>query len=213
MHKLDRTAVAAPPCLAEYDPDRDEWEAADKKQIQAHLEQMQGRRCAYCECSLDYFGHHIEHFRRKNKDHFPALKFVWSNLFWSCQEKDHCGHYKDRPRAAAYDPAELIKPDDDEPDKYLYFHSSGDVRPRPKLTPKEQRKAEETIRVFNLDCGTLQAARRRALDAYQRRDSHYLDELMAADEATRKELISYEVLATSGDPHCTVIRHFFEKAG
>jgi len=96
MRRLDRAAVPSPPCLANYLPGRDKWDDVnneDRIQIRVRLEQMQGRRCAYCEGALDALGQHIEHFRRKH--HFQALTFEWSNLYWSCDQKDSCGHYKD----------------------------------------------------------------------------------------------------------------------
>jgi uncharacterized protein (TIGR02646 family) len=215
MRKLDRSAVPAPACLANYQHDTHTWDdvsGEDKQQIRAQLEQIQGRRCAYCEGSLDALGHHIEHFRRKNPLHFPHLKFTWSNLFLACDEHEHCGHYKDRHGADPYNPAELIKPDEHDPDQYLYFHSSGEVRPRSKIAPEAQRPATETIRVFNLDCGSLRAARRRALAQYERKDPTILDGLMELDEESREVFIAEEVQATAGEPHCTVIRHYFEKA-
>jgi uncharacterized protein (TIGR02646 family) len=214
MRKLDRNAAPAPPCLANYQHDTQTWDdvsGEDKRQIRQHLEQIQGPRCAYCEGPLEALGHQIEHFRRKNPRHFPELKFTWSNLFLACNSDDHCGHYKDR-HGTPYNPAELIKPDDYDPDKYLYFHSSGEVRPRPRLTPEAQRRATETIRVFHLDCAPLRHARRRALAQYERKEPRILDDLMAFDEESRKAFIAEEVQATSGEAYCTVIRHYFEKA-
>ena len=182
-----------------------------KKKIRSRLRKMQGPRCAYCEGAV-YCDAHIEHFRRKNPHHFPELTFAWSNLFWSCESNEHCGHYKDRPSAPPYNPADLIKPDEEDPDVYFYFHSSGEVRPRSGLDPRQLHRANETIRVFNLNCGPLKAARRQALKQYERRDPDILEALMAFDEETRQAFIIEEIQATSRDPHCTVIRHFFEKA-
>ena len=127
MHKLDRERVPAPACLATHDWHRETWDAvspAEKQEITAALKGMQGDLCAYCECSIDDPGGHIEHFRRKNAAHFPSLTFEWTNLFRSCNAARHCGRFKDRPGADSYDADALIKPDADDPDRFLYFHST-----------------------------------------------------------------------------------------
>ena len=149
MHKLGRATVQRPACLDNYDWNLHSWDdfqGQDKKTVRLALQRIQGRqiaaddaddevyvviglRCAYCESQV-YYGGHIEHFRRKNPAHFPQLTFEWTNLFIACASKEHCGHYKDRPRALPYDPDDLIKPDEHDPDDYLYFHSSGEVRVR-----------------------------------------------------------------------------------
>lgn len=96
MHKLNRDAVAAPVCLANFQHPPQIWDdmkSHEKTEIRLQLEQLQGRCCAYCEGSLDALGNHIEHFRRKKE--FPHFTFVWTNLYWSCDQADSCGHYKD----------------------------------------------------------------------------------------------------------------------
>lgn len=52
MHKLDRSAVAEPACLASYSYPQHTWEdvsSSDKSQIRNSLKKMQDCRCAYCE--------------------------------------------------------------------------------------------------------------------------------------------------------------------
>src|SRR5438105_4358499 len=110
MRKLDRGNVPAPVCLANYQVGAHTWNSLtyeDKEQIRQSLEQLQGRRCAYCEGSLDALGQHIEHFRRKGIGHFPQFTFSWSNLYWSCYQDDSCGRFKDHS-AGAYNPNDLI---------------------------------------------------------------------------------------------------------
>jgi len=213
MHKLDRARVPDPPCLSKYDYHTQTWEdvsSDDKKQIRLELEQLQDVRCAYCEGEI-FSGGHVEHFRRKNPNHFPHLTFTWSNLFLSCGSNIHCGHYKDRPSTAAYNPDDLVKPDEHEPDDYFYFHSSGEIRHRTGISINDQARASETIRVFNLNCGVLMAARRRALHLYDQIQPGILEALMTFKEQDRQEFINEEISATQGYPHCTVIRHYFEK--
>ena len=212
MHRLDRAAAAVPACLSAYHVPENTWDdvsTADKRQIRLCLEQMQGPRCAYCEGSV-YGDGHIEHFRRKHN--YPQLTFEWANLFQACGSSEHCGHYKDRPSTPAYDPANIIKPDEEEPGEYLYYHSSGEVRPRSHQGAPNPSRAIETIRVFNLNAGSLQAERRRALKAYTTRNPCILEDLMDFDDESRQVFIAQEIEATRQDPFCTVIRHYFEKA-
>lgn len=214
MHKLDRAAVSPPACLTAYSHTTHTWAdvtSNDKEQIRVHLNSLQGRRCAYCEGSLDEFGQHVEHFRRKNPAHFPQLTFAWSNLFWSCDADIHCGHYKDRPSAPSYDPNNVIKPDDHDPDRFFYFHSLGEVRMRPHLSSQDETMASETVRVFNLNAPELMASRRRALKIYSDRNLGMLEVLMSCSEEERAAFVKDEIEATKYDPHWTVIRHFFEK--
>jgi uncharacterized protein (TIGR02646 family) len=214
MHKLDRTPVGEPECLSRYSCHTHTWNdvvSADKQQIRTSLDQMQGTRCAYCEGQV-YDDGHVEHFRRKNPNHFPQLTFDWANLFLSCGAQDHCGHYKDRPGADPYNPDDIIKPDADDPDTYLYFHSSGEVRPRSGDDAPDPHRALETIRVFHLDHRPLVAERRRALRLYRGSQPGVLEFLMELDDADREQFIEEEIEATKSHAHWTVIRHYFQKA-
>jgi uncharacterized protein (TIGR02646 family) len=213
MHKLDRTGVLAPTCLAGYQYPAQNWDAVvaeHKGEIREKLIELQGERCAYCE-GPPYFDGHIEHFRRKNPGHYPHLTFDWTNLFLACGSLEHCGHYKDRRGAPPYNPDRLIKPDIHDPDELLYFYSSGEVRVRAHLPPEKDDQANETIRVFNLNDGKLMAARKRALRIYREREPNILEALLDFCEADRKVFIDEEIQATCSDPYWTTIRHFFEK--
>lgn len=234
MHKLIRKAVPAPECLGNYDYRTQTWDhlhPACKRQVRLALQRMQaqhcraddaddaeyviwGLRCAYCQSQI-FYGGHIEHFRRKNRrrpDAYPELTFVWDNLFLACGATEHCGHYKDRPSAAPYDPDDLIKPDEYDPDAFLFFHSRGQVlvRDRADLVDADRHRASETIRVFNLNCAYLRGARLKALNAYIKRNPGLIDDLMTFDEGLRHEYIRSEIEATKWDPFSTTIKHFFE---
>ncbi|MFA7239081.1 MAG: retron system putative HNH endonuclease [Sulfuricellaceae bacterium] len=188
MHKLDRSAVAAPACLAEYDYQTQTWDdfsGVCKRQVRFALFQIQGipgitskdaaeygLRCAYCEGAIRHEGH-LEHFRQKNRncpEGYPELTFDWHNLFIACGSKDHCGHYKDRLSAQPYDPDQLIKPDEHDPEHYFYFHSSGEIRALHGLDDEDKLRAIETIRVFGLDNRSLVGARAKAVSKYRAPD-------------------------------------------
>ncbi|MGE3757952.1 MAG: retron system putative HNH endonuclease [Pseudobdellovibrionaceae bacterium] len=205
MRRLDRSIAQVPTALGNYTYGIHTWEnvtTPDKANIRASLEQMQGRRCAYCEGSLDELGQHIEHFRRKRV--FPQLTFAWANLVWCCDSSDSCGHYKDR-RGWPYDINNLIDPCGDDPDKFFRFRTDGSISIRSGLTPQERIKAEETLRVLNLNpgWGRLRNMRRRAV-------SSYLD--MAAgehdlSEADLQQIFQDELVLAADQPFYTAIRH------
>lgn len=228
MHKLDRTAITPPDCLNSYNYRTQSWSdltPADKRNLRNALLQMQGQpdvtipevneyglRCAYCEGAIRHEGH-IEHFRRKNQDHFPELTFDWHNLFLACGSHEHCGHYKDRRGAPAYNPQHLIKPDIHNPEHYLYFHSSGRVRPRTGLSADNAQCATETIRVFGLDSSVLSGARSKALTAYKKNILDELDELTTWPEEERNDYFINEIEATCWEPYATTIKHFLQNPG
>jgi uncharacterized protein (TIGR02646 family) len=175
------------------------------------LGQMQKGRCAYCEGPL-YGEAHIEHFKRKHDKHFPEDTFTWTNLFLSCESREHCGHYKDRRNAPPYSPDELVKPDEHQPDDFLFFHSSGEVRSRGGVDAvAAQQRADETIRVFHLNHPGLTAARRQAVERYLRGGGRWLDEVMTWPELELIEkFIAEEIQATQETHYSTTIRHFLE---
>lgn len=225
MHKLDRTTAQPPACLANYDHNTQNWSdlaSECKRALRAALVQMQGipnvtvpeaneygARCAYCEAAIFHEGH-IEHFKRKNPNHFPEFTFDWHNLFLACGSNEHCGHYKDRPSASPYNASHLIKPDIEDPEHYLYFHSSGQVRPLKDLDAASIHRATETIRVFGLDSSVLSGARSRALTTYRQNILEDLDEIASWPEADRNTYLADEIETTQWQPYATTIKHFLQ---
>ena len=224
MHKLTRGK--APACLKKYDWKKDDWGtvisaktvAAEQNrwEIWHELTQIQGNRCAYCESDLGDKQCHIEHFRqRKALKGRPAYRegtFEWDNLFGSCNSESHCGDYKDE-NCFDYDHRDLIKPDIDDPDDYFVFVADGSIHPRDDLDGDSLRKAEETIRVFNLDhdaersAGSLRFRRWQAIAGYVQ-TGEYLAEI--AELYTEEEwlpLLQEEIDRTADLPYATAIRH------
>ncbi len=226
MHKLDRSSATPPNCLAGYDYQKQTWDdlgSECKSLLRLALVKMQGIpgittedateygvRCAYCESAIFHAGH-IEHFRRKNAAHFPQLTFEWTNLFLACGDKRHCGHHKDRPSAPSYDPVHLIKPDENDPDGYLYFHSTGEVRVREGLRDEDKHRACETIQVFGLNNAPLPSSRSQAVSEYKKRILGDLDEIASWDSADREAYLQSEIDATRWEPYSTTIKHFLQK--
>lgn len=205
MHQLTRGA--APACLSNYQPGTHTWcniTPLDRVAIRAELETMQGRRCAYCECDLDQHGQHIEHFRQRGR--FIPGTFQWDNLFWSCERDNSCGKHKDKQ---TYNPPDLIKPDSENPEHFFLFADNGSIAIRPTLTPSEKRRAEETLRIFNLDeaFGPLRKMRDIAVSGYLG-EMKELQEL--SDSGLRAHVLNYIAanFAYIRDlPFCTAIKH------
>ena len=211
MHFLDRKATSAPGCLAAYDYRTQNWDDVGpcKPAIRSQLAAMQVERCAYCEAPL-FGGGHIEHFRRKNAAHFPELTFYWPNLFLSCDSVANCGHFKDRRNAAAYDPKQIVKPDEDDPEVFLYIHSDGEVRPRSSADHAGKARANETIEVFGLNDPALKDSRRRALNRYLRGAS--LDEVFTTLSGEElREYLEIELRGTETIAFRTAVHHFLKK--
>lgn len=207
MRKLNREQVLEPGVLARYHNGLHNWDdvtAEDKAEIRHQLEQMQGRRCAYCEGSVDALGSHIEHFRRKGPGHFPELMFTWSNLYWSCDQPDSCGHYKDQG-AGEYNVANLIEPCNHDPEAFFRFRTDGTISIRSGLQPSDKHRAEETLRVFNLNpqWGRLRNMRKAAVSAYV----EFVDGCVGMTRDELHTFFSDELAAASALPFCTAIRH------
>ena len=205
MHKLQRGP--APACLSRYRHGANNWNdltADDRKELWQNLDDMQGQRCAYCEGELRADKRHIEHFRQKGRD--PKVTFLWSNLFGSCNRFENCGKYKDE--LPPYTPTDLIKPDDEDPEHFFVFVSDGSVAVRAGLTAAETRRANETIRIFNLN-GVLRAMRRSAIASYVGQGLEVM-QMVASGELTRdecKKLYENELAAIESRPFSTAIRH------
>jgi uncharacterized protein (TIGR02646 family) len=149
-------------------------------------------------------GQHIEHFRRRAQGHFPQLTFVWSNLYWSCDQQDSCGHYKDHG-AGPYNVNELIDPGVDDPDVFFRFRSDGSISVRYGLQASDIHRAEETLRVFNLhpQWGRLRNMRKAAVSGYV----SMIDEAAGFTANELRDLFMEELAVAASLPFFTAIRH------
>jgi uncharacterized protein (TIGR02646 family) len=169
VRHLDRTAISAPTCLGRYRHGEHPWtdlarNGNDYDEVCAQLNALQKARCSYCECDLSCESGrpHVEHFHQRSR--VQALTFAWGNLFRYCTHDDRCGKFKDQG-AGSYAPAEIIKPDEEQPRDLLRFTSDGRAIPRAPLSAVQSRRATETIRVFALDCPGLRNMRKSYLTA------------------------------------------------
>lgn len=214
MHFLDRSRVAAPECLVARKGGRDPWdgvEAREKEEIHASLARLTESRCAYCESDLKTSRKHIEHFRTRHR--FPTKTFDWNNLFISCTHDDSCGRHKDSSREtkrAPYEPTDLIKPDEEDPERFFLFYPDGTIALRDGLNEKERFRARETLRVFNLQNARLAELRRLAVRFYRSVNPDLLEFLEECSVAEREEFLVGEVRATSAEPFATTVKHFLQ---
>lgn len=208
MHKLAR--LQAPNCLSAFKHGRDNWSAVtpeNKTKIWVDLHKMQGNRCAYCECELQNGKKHIEHFRQKETSKYPQGTFQWDNLFGSCNNPNSCGIHKDQ--SGSYNHLDLIKPDIEDPEKFFLFGFDGTINIREGLTANERQRAQETLRVFNLDAehGPLRQMREKAAIGYRQTAQEILEMANEFDESDWLPLLQEELNAAKDLAFVTAIRH------
>lgn len=209
MHRLHREAIP-PACLAKYSHGLHRWDRhcptpPEKAEIWIKLNAMQIGRCAYCEADLSKASH-IEHFRQRSR--YPQGTFAWDNLFGSCNRPDSCGDHKDR--CGVYNHADLIKPDIEDPEHFLVFAASGSVHARDNLNDAMRHKAEETIRILNLN-GTLKQIRRTLLLQYLETAETFA--LLAEEygDAAVLPMLVDELRKIAALPHTTAIKHMLTR--
>jgi uncharacterized protein (TIGR02646 family) len=206
MHRLNRGV--APTCLANYQHGRNNWSDVtpiDKANIWIELDAMQVHRCAYCEAEIVLGQKHIEHFRQKGRD--PTVTFLWSNLFGSCNREESCGKYKDG--CGTYNPADLIKPDVEDPEHFFIFVSDGTIAVRQNLSAHDRHRANETLRIFNLDAkyGPLRRMRQQAAAGYLQTSEEFCALAAEYPEDEWRPLLDQEIRSVIDLPFFTAIKH------
>lgn len=134
------------------------------------LEKEQGNQCAYTELPIEYEKNnsHIEHLRRKDTAFFPELTFEWSNLFVSCNSSDFGGKYKDETYLKGKTKTDnelIINPAIENPIDFFELKSWGEISVRTELQENTKRKAEETIKAFNLNHNSLKERRKEMMQS------------------------------------------------
>lgn len=211
MHKLERPD--APECLNKLYHARKIWRDVskdDKQEIWKQLDKMQCCRCAYCESYIMGNGErnaHIEHFRQRSN--YPQGTFEWENLFGSCNREESCGRHKDRNKLFSYKPEDLIKADVDDPDHFFVFCIDGSITIRSDISSEQRHRAEETLRVFNLDHpkGALRHMRKAAVQGYITTAEEIVEMALNFDESEWLPILEQELQAITELPFTTAIRH------
>lgn len=207
MHLLKRSDI--PSCLHRYDYGRNIWAdvtSEHKEEIWLQLDVMQKYRCAYCEAELNTKKRsrkaHIEHFRQRSR--YPKGTFKWSNLFGSCNRQESCGKFKDKQ--PLYDYKNLIKMDEEDPEYYLQFLPDGNVVPKEYLTKQEKFRADETIRLFNLN-GSLRRIRQTMVIGYLQTAEELAEIALEFGQEEYKLLLDEEIDKINDLPFSTAIKH------
>lgn len=207
MHKLNRPIP--PRCLSQFSHGRDNWGNVmpdNKTEIWQSINDMQQNRCAYCEIDLrtdrGNSNAHIEHFRQRNN--YPQGTFQWANIFGSCDRQDSCGKHKDR--LPEYNHQDLIKMDTEDPEQFLAFFSDGNVVPTKGLAPQDKHRAEETIRIFNLN-GALRQIRETMVKGYLQTAEEFAQLAEEFEPEEWQPLLIEELAAIEHLPFTTAIKH------
>ncbi len=208
MHKLERGV--APSCLSGYKHGQNHWRDVtpdEKADIWRELDKMQVKRCAYCEVGIKTtwpdMDSHIEHFRQRSR--YPQGTFQWANLFGSCNRKDSCGNHKDR--ASVYPPDVLINMGDEDPEDFLFFLDNGRVVPANGLSEQQQHRAEETIRLFNLNSSALTWKRLGEVAGYKQTRDDLIALAQEYEEHEWRPLLEQELSKIKDLPFATAIKH------
>ena len=82
------------------------------------------------------------------------------------------------------------------------------MRPREGLSDHDREIAQETIRVFGLNQGSLQGKRRKAVREIKRRYLKDLQELASWSDQDRRFYMQAELEAIRWHPYATTIKHF-----
>lgn len=118
-----------------------------KTLLQTALDPLAHGKCAFCESTLGVTTYlEIEHYIAKSVN--PEKTFEWENLLPACRlcngakgDADHQGR--------------LLKPDAEDPEPFFWLHPEGKLEPHPNLDDRQRRRAEETIRLLDLQRGPL----------------------------------------------------------
>ena len=164
--------------------------------------------CAYCEDATKTQGGHIEHLAARSR-HID-YEFTWSNLFIACDAEHRCEKYKDSAKVGHYDWRDLVKPDVDDPDEFFYFSATGEVLVREGLDQSQLHRAEETIRVLNLNhrdfVGARYAVAEQARQMISDQDWEFIASLSPEE---REEWLSSDLEYFLPLPFYTTVRHLY----
>ena len=133
------------------------------KDIQDALFASSHQKCAFCECIPGESGHiEVEHFEPKSL--YPDLAFDWDNFLPSCRKcNEEKSDFDTRTNP-------IINPANEDPEQLLTYSF---LRIKPLAGSGQERKAQQTIDVCNLNCERLYKAR----SALMKSITEYIDEL------------------------------------
>ena len=130
-----------------------EWKSFSRSdtyhELREYLIRKQDKMCCYCEIALkDNTDAHLEHL--KDRHNHPNEKFVFENIYASCQYNDSCGHKK----GSSYFNG-MVLPNTNCQPRFTYT-DNGKIIP----TNKNDNEAIKTIDVLKLNCKRLKNSRK-----------------------------------------------------
>ena len=160
---------AAPACLSNARQKGWNWGEFVNKDHEGYLQcrelasSDQKNMCGYTEMPLGGKGLqlHLDHYKKKSI--YPALTFEWENLVFAVKDNRFGADFKDKVvdgKNAATVYASILNPVLDEAQDCFYYDTGGRVYPIKSMTEGQRNKAQETIRVFNLNETELVSRRR-----------------------------------------------------
>ena len=160
MHKFSR---GAPPVdMGKTQTDySNQWDktflaSAEHEAIGDCLYERQSHHCAYCDTRINSKENgFIEHLERRSDN--PQRTFDWNNMFFSCKHPESCGYFKDGDKTKqSFVPTDIVDPSAEDPADFFVYGMNGKISAR---NAASAHRADETIRVFNLNATRLTGTR------------------------------------------------------
>ncbi len=128
------------------------------------LEKEQNNVCIYCEKKISDNSKksNIDHFKTRNL--FPEKSLDYANLLVSCNVNERCSSFKDSRKSLLKnrdDYENIIDPSIENPNDFFNYLLSGEI------IPIDEKKAQFTIDIFNLNQQSLSDERKILADTLQ----------------------------------------------
>lgn len=179
-----------------------DWATRRAKKILAlALRELAHGKCVYCESALGVtVDLEIDHYIAKTVR--PDLAFEWTNLLPSCR-------LCNRPKLNHDHGNSLLKPDIEDPEPFFWIHpDTGKLEPHPSLDAAGQHRAEETIRLCDLQRPALCTRRIEMLG----RTNRWFQQV-AAHSLSKSLREDWESLSNPGSEYKFVLRYALELHG
>lgn len=168
-------------------------------------------KCAFCEALLGVTSDpEIEHYHPKTVR--EDLAFEWANLLPVCR-------LCNRAKGDWNHQGSLLKPDEEDPEPFFWIHpDTGKLAPHPALNDQEKRRAEQTIRLCDLQRSALCSQRIQTIE----RAGKFVDSLSrirTRPSASRRAQLPRALIREwkgLSDPRAEykfVLRHLLERRG
>ena len=156
----------------------------------------------YCEGALESQGYlEVDHYVAKTVDR--NLVFEWTNLLPACRRCNNAKADQDHDKS-------LLKPDAEDPEPYFWIHpDTGKLEPHPKLDAYQTHRANETIRLCDLQRAALCEKRVRMMG----RVGRWLEQLSDAGHLSSPLRAEWIDLSDPRMEYKFVLRHVLETRG